>query len=408
MCRSKEIIDYISTSQKSRRLRPQAVSQKEAKCLRKRARVATYSLRFSEVLLAAGKELKAQLQAYDGTYFVRDNLQGQTDELHMNLMPGVEKLGLSLADISRQVRQAYYGEEVQRLPRENGDVKVMVKYPKSLRESLNSLSNFRVRTEDGREVPLLSVVEVELATGMQRIQRRDGERMVQISADLSAELMSDISEDMSDNFLPTLEERHPGLVVLKAGQAESEEYFLNEIISLYTVALFVMYALIAVAFRSYWLPLLIMTAIPFGFMGAVYGHLLFDMSMAMFSYFGIGAATGVVINDNLVLVDYIGRLRERGKSAAESVEEAGVHRFRPILLTTLTTFIGLIPIMAERSIDAEFLKPAVLSLAFGVLFALFVTLFMVPALYCIGEDIRAAISNLRQRIFPSRSASTAP
>jgi multidrug efflux pump subunit AcrB len=162
-----------------------------------------------------------------------------------------------------------------------------------------------------------------------------------------------------------------------------------------------MYALIAVAFRSYWLPLLIMTAIPFGFMGAVYGHLLFGVPMAMFSYFGIGAAAGVVVNDNLVLVDYIGRLRESGKLPFEAVEEAGVHRFRPILLTTVTTFVGLLPIMAERSVDAEFLKPAVLSLAFGVLFALFVTLLMVPAMYCIGEDIRGAVRGLRQRLFSS-------
>jgi multidrug efflux pump subunit AcrB len=297
------------------------------------------------------------------------------------------------------VRQAYYGEEVQRLPRENGDVKVMVKYPSAQRESLQSLQNFRIRTGDGREVPLFSAVEVELATGMQRIQRRDGERMVRITADVSSELLSDISQDMSDNFLPDFSDRYPGLVVLKAGQAEQEEFFLGEVISLYTVALFAMYALIAVAFRSYWLPLLVMTAIPFGFMGAVYGHLLFGVPMAMFSYFGIGAAAGVVVNDNLVLVDYIGRLRESGKLPFAAVEEAGVHRFRPILLTTVTTFVGLVPIMAERSIDAEFLKPAVLALAFGVLFALFVTLLMVPALYCIGEDIKAAVVSLRRWLF---------
>jgi len=356
-----------------------------------------------DILKAASIELKSHLHEYDGAYFVRDNLQGQSDELHMKLLPGAEKLGLTLADISRQVRQAYYGEEVQRLPRENGDVKVMVKYAKALRENLDSLRNFRVRTTDGREVPLLSVVEVELASEMQRIQRRDGERMVSITADVSAELMSDINTDMSDNFLPEFQQRYPGLVVLKAGQAEQEEYFLNEVIQLYIVALFAMYALIAVAFRSYWLPLLIMTAIPFGFMGAVYGHLMFGVSMAMFSYFGIGAAAGVVVNDNLVLVDYISRLREAGQDVASAVEDAAVQRFRPILLTTVTTFIGLMPIMAERSIDAEFLKPAVLALAFGVLFALFVTLLMVPSLYCIGEDIKQKALTLRQTLLPKAS-----
>jgi len=154
------------------------------------------------------------------------------------------------------------------------------------------------------------------------------------------------------------------------------------------IAFFSMYALIAIAFRSYFLPLLVMTAIPFGFMGAVYGHLIFGVSMALFSYFGIGAAAGVVVNDNLVLVDLIGRLREKGSDAVDAVVEAGVTRFRPILLTSVTTFVGLMPIMAERSTDAQFLKPAVLALAFGVAFALFVTLLMVPALYCIGEDIK--------------------
>lgn len=368
----------------------------------------TYVLRHRdlEVLQEASKALRAQLYQYDGTYYVRDNLRGESNELHLKLLPGAEKLGITLADVSRQVRQAYYGEEVQRLPRENGDVKVMVKYSRELRENLNSLRNFRIRTGDGREVPLLSVVEVDVATGLQQIQRQDGERMVQITADMSADLTSDIGQDMTDNFLPEFQARFPGLLVLKGGQAESEEFFLNEVISLYTVALFAMYALIAVAFRSYWLPLLIMTAIPFGFMGAVYGHLMFGVSMAMFSYFGIGAAAGVVVNDNLVLVDYIGRLRETGKSSIEAVVEAGVQRFRPILLTTVTTFVGLLPIMAERSIDAEFLKPAVLALAFGVLFALFVTLLMVPALYCIGEDIRSALTRFRNRLVGTSKATT--
>ena len=221
---------------------------------------------------------------------------------------------MTLAQGSRQGRQADFGEEVQRLPRENGDVKVMVRYPKELRYNLESLNNFRIRTDDGREIPLLSVVEVEVARGVQAIQRRDGERMVRVSAEVGDGLMSDITRDMKDNFLPEFEKRYPELSIGIAGQAEAEEEFLNEILALYAVALFVMYALIAVAFHSYWLPLIIMTAIPFAFMGAVYGHLLFGVSMAMFSYFGIGAAAGVVVNDNLVLVNYIGRLQDEGKS----------------------------------------------------------------------------------------------
>ena len=360
-----------------------------------------------EILRQASIEMKLQLASYEATFFVSDNLQGQSDELHLTLLPGAEMLGLTLGEVSRQVRQAYYGEEAQRLPRENGDVKVMVKYPRELRENLNSLREFRVRTPDGSEVPLLSVVDVELSSGMQRIQRRDGERTVEISADINGEQMSDVTTDMNDNFLPEFQNSYPGLIVLKAGQEEEEEFFLAEVFSLYTIALFAMYALIAVAFRSYWLPLLIMTAIPFGFMGAIYGHMIFGISMAMFSYFGIGAAAGVVVNDNLVLVDYIGRLRSSGQSALEAVEHAAVHRFRPILLTTVTTFVGLMPIMAERSVDAQFLKPAVVALSFGVLFALAVTLLLVPALYCVGEDIRSLLGSTRARFFPRREVSAA-
>ncbi|GAB3289645.1 efflux RND transporter permease subunit [Parahaliea aestuarii] len=348
----------------------------------------TYLLQHRDlaVLRAASTELQAQLHTYSGAYYIRDSLRGESDEIHLQLRPGAEKLGITLAQVSSQVRQAYYGEEVQRLPRENGDVRVMLKYPRELRESLSSLDHFRVRTADGRELPLLSVVDVEVSSGVQRIERRDGERTLQVSADAVPELVSDINRDVQDNFLPQLGERYPGLTILKGGQQETEQDFMQQITSLYLVAAFAMYTLIAIAFRSYALPLLIMTAIPFGFMGAVFGHLLFGIPLALFSYFGIGAAAGVVVNDNLVLVDYIGRLRAQGKDALTAVIEAGVHRFRPILLTTLTTFIGLIPIMAERSTEAQFLKPAVLSLAFGVLFALFVTLLMVPALYLIGED----------------------
>ena len=365
----------------------------------------TYVLqhRDPQQLSAASNDLQSHLRSFDGTFYVRDSQRGESDEILFNLKPGAEKLGITLADVSRQVRQAYYGEEVQRLPRENGDVRVMVKYPMDLRRDLSSLGNFRVRTADGREVPLLSVVDVELSRGVQSIQRRDGERIVSVSADLNHDLISDITKDVKENFLPELEERYPDLKILKGGQQEEEQEFFNEVFALYAVALFAMYALIAVAFHSYWLPLLVMTAIPFGFMGAVFGHLIFGVPMAMFSYFGIGAAAGVVVNDNLVLVDYIGRLRAGGSALRSAIVEAGVSRFRPILLTTVTTFVGLLPIMAERATNAQFLKPAVLSLAFGVLFALFVTLLMVPALYAIGGDCSSAVAKLKRRLSAART-----
>lgn len=341
-----------------------------------------------EDLRVALDSLKDKLRTFSDVYDVRDSLRSSTDEIRMILKPGAEKLGLTLSYVSRQMRQAYFGEEVQRLPREDGDVKVMVRYPGESRRTLESLNNFRVRLADGREIPLLSVVDVEFAPGLKRIERRERQRSAVVSAELKDEVRRDIMKDLDENFFPEWKKENPGVTLGTVGQAEGEARFIREVLSLYLIAFFAMYALIAVAFRSYWEPLLIMTAIPFAFMGAVYGHMAFGASMALFSYFGIGAAAGVVVNDNLVLVDYLNRLREKGMEPMQAIVEAGVARFRPILLTSVTTFVGLTPMMAERSTQAEFLKPTVISLAFGVAFALFVTLFLVPALYGIGVDIQ--------------------
>lgn len=341
-----------------------------------------------ETLLAASKALQAQLSTYDSVFYVRDDLQGESSEMHFTLLPGAEKLGLTLREVSRQVRQAYYGQEVQRLPRENGDVRVMVRYPREARYDLSSLQDFRVRTPSGAEVPLLSVVEVNVESGVKQIKRRERRRAVTVNANMTVDDRHAISEDLDKNFFPQWEKDFPGIQRGAVGQAEGEARFINEVVSLYLIALFMMYWLLAVAFGSYWQPIIIMTAIPFGFMGAIYGHLIFGMSMALFSYFGIGAAAGVVVNDNLVLMDYVNRARERGYDYVAAVLEAGSERFRPIMLTSITTFVGLIPMMAERSVQAQFLHPAVISLAFGVLIAFFVTLYLVPSMYCIGEDIR--------------------
>jgi multidrug efflux pump subunit AcrB len=260
---------------------------------------------------------------------------------------------------------------------------------------------------DGREIPLLAVAEIEYRKGVQRIERRERQRSAVISGELRDDVRNRIDEDLERNFFPQWKRQHPGVSLGQVGEADGEAVFMQEVTSLYLVALFLMYALIAVAFRSYWHPLIIMTAIPFGFMGAVYGHILFGVPMVLFSYLGIGAAAGVVVNDNLVLMDRINQLRARGTSAGEAVIEAAISRFRPILLTSLTTFAGLLPMMAERSIQAQFLLPTVISLAFGVLFAIFVTLFMEPALYMIGEDAAAARARLRAISAPGRAAQAA-
>ncbi len=340
-------------------------------------------------LRAAVEDLKAQLGTYEAAYDITDNLQASQQELRITLKPGAQALGLNLQDVTRQVRQAYYGEEVQRLPREGQDVRVMVRYPEETRSNLDSLQNLRIRTADGGEVPLYTVADTEYAPSIRRITRRDRMRSVTVSAELvgEGEARGDIMKDLEANFFPDWEARYPSVTRGQLGDAESQQEFIQEILVLQLVMLLGMYALLAVAFRSYFQPFLIMTAIPFALAGAYFGHLIFGMPVALFSYFGIGAAAGVVVNDNLVLVDMVNRLRREGMGAYQALVEAGTQRFRPILLTSVTTFVGIMPIMAEQSTQAAFLKPMVVSLAFGVVFALFLTLLMVPALYAVGVDI---------------------
>jgi multidrug efflux pump subunit AcrB len=347
-----------------------------------------------DILRSATTELEDQLRSYEALYDVRNNLEGASEEIRLTLKPGTTKLGLTLAEVNRQVRQAYFGEEVQRLPRMGQDVKVKVRYPVESRRSIESLKNFRIRTTDGREVPLMSVANLEYAPGIKRIQRWNGNRAARVSADLKDNVRDDIMKDLDENFFPKWENRYPGIVRGSVGQAEGEKRFIKEVTGLYFIALFAMYSLLAVAFRSYSQPILIMIAIPFAFIGAVFGHLVMNETMAIFSYFGIAAAAGVVVNDNLVLMDYCNRLRDKGMEPFEAIVKAGVARFRPILLTTVTTIVGLMPMMLERSIQAAFLKPVVVALAFGVFIAFFVTLLLVPAMYAIGVDI----DQLRDRI----------
>lgn len=351
-----------------------------------------------ETLQAAVKDLEKKLMSYDEIYYVINNINSVNDELHIELKPGAEKMGFNLQNVSRQVRQAYYGDEAQRLARPGGDVKVMVRYPLKARRSLDSLQNFYLRSPDGNEVPLMSVVDLKLAPGIKRIQRRDRMRSASVKAGLPDSARKQIQDELDKDFFPEWEERHPGVTRKLSGQAEGQAKFLQEVVSLYLMAFFAMYAVIAIAFRSYFLPLAIMTAIPFAYMGSVFGHYIMDMKMALFSFFGIAAAAGVVVNDNLVLVDYANKLKAKGVDAYHSAVEAATARFRPILLTSLTTIIGLMPLMLDDSLQLQDLKPTVVSLSFGVFFAFFITLFFVPALYGIGEDMHKWFSKMWSRL----------
>ena len=315
----------------------------------------------------------------------------------MTLKPGTEKLGLTLAQVSQQIRNAYFGVEALRIPRSGQDVRVMVRYPKETRQTIESLKDFRVRTADGNEVPLTAIANLEYAPGIKRIARWNGNRAARVSADMKDDVREDIMKDLEDNFFPTWEQQFPGVVRGSIGQAEGQKRFFEELIQLNLIAFFVLYMMLAIAFKSYAQPIAIMIAMPFAFVGAVFAHFAMDMTVGLFSFFGIAAAIGVVINDNLVLMDYYNRLRLRGMDAYEAIVEAGVARFRPIMLTTVTTIIGLVP-----------MKPIVLALAAGVFIAFFVTLILVPSMCAAGADISAFFGRLKVRMFKRNSGLEVP
>ena len=340
-----------------------------------------------DVLKEATADVRTQLAKYDTLFDVGDNLSAAAEEIRIDLKPGAEALGITLADVSTQVRQAYFGEEAQRLARDGEDARVMVRLSRADRENLDSLQNLRIRTPDSRELPLAQVAELSFSPGINRILRRNRIRSARVFAEVIGDTRGEIMQDMNRNFWPDFADRFPTVTRERAGGFQDQQDFFVELNLLAGGALLGMYILLAIAFKSYFQPLLLMTAIPFAYAGAVFGHLVFDVPMAMFSIFGIGAAAGVVINDNLVLVDYVNKRREQGSGAVQALVDAGVSRFRPILLTSITTFVGILPLLAERSINAQFLRPMVVSLGCAVLFAVFVSLLMVPALYAVGTEI---------------------
>ena len=291
----------------------------------------------SEDLISAIDDFMDKLRSYSSTYDVTSSLNSSITEIQIKLKPNAEKLGLTLGEITRQLRQAYYGEEVQKLPRDGEDVRVMVHYPKKLRRSYESLSKFRIRTADGREVPFLSLAEVKQSPGVQKIERINGMISATIKSQVEGDLKSQILSEFRSNFLPEWQKRHPNSSWQLAGEAEGEDEFFAEIQVLVVVAILSMFGILSIAFRSYFLPLLILSALPFGFCGAVVGHIVFGKGLSMISYWGIGAACGVVVNDNLVLVDSINRLKGSGKHILECIVESGVTRFRPIIITSITS-----------------------------------------------------------------------
>ena len=341
-------------------------------------------------LTQAGKELQTRLGEYNGVFDIYNSQGAGGREVLISLKPYASQLGISLGDVARQVRQAFYGEEVQRLQRGADTVKVMVRYPLEDRRSLATLETMHIRTANGESVAINEVADIQLGLGLTAINRIDRDRTVTISADADATKVQsgEVISDLTENYIPELLAKYPGLKFGLGGASEEERELVQRMVIGFVASIFLIYGLLAVPLKSYIQPLIIMSVIPFGFIGAVIGHLLFDVSISMLSIFGLIALAGVVVNDSLILVEFVNRGRSDNDSIDQALLGAGKKRFRAILLTTMTTFVGLLPMLFETSMQAQFVIPMALSLSFGIVFATTITLVLVPCLYRVIYDLR--------------------
>ena len=352
-----------------------------------------------EQLMAAATELQNHLRSYEGVFDITNSALSGGDEIKLSIKPEAEALGISMSSLGRQVRQAFYGEEAQRIQRGREELKVMVRYPIEERRSVADLENMMIRTPTGDEVPFDSVAEVSFGQAYSSIKRLNRTRTVTVSGDIDPLVVEpgQVIRDIGTEYIPQLLESFPGVEYGLEGSSQEEADLIRNLQVATVVALFLIYALIAIPLHSYSLPLVIMSVIPFGAIGAVIGHLVMGMSMSMFSLFGLIALAGVVVNDSLIMIDFINKAREAGKPIRQAVIESGTLRFRAIFLTSVTTAAGLAPILFETSVEAAFVVPTAVSLAFGIVFATVITLFLIPSLYMLQDDGFAWISRLRGR-----------
>ena len=343
-------------------------------------------------LRAVADEAKAKLTQYPGVYDVTHSFREGKPEIKLAIRSSAEALGLSLQDLARQVRQGFYGEEAQRIQRGRDDVRVMVRYPRQERRSLGDLESMRVRTPEGAEVPFSSVARAELGRGFANIRRVDRRRAINVTADVDDAVATsgDILDDLEENFLGTLLAQHPEVRYSLEGEQREQMEAMEGLAWGFLAALFVIYTLMAIPFKSYVQPLIVMTAVPFGIVGAVWGHAFMGLALSMLSMCGVVALTGIVVNDSLVLVSYINTNRRADVPLRKAVQQAGLARFRAIILTSLTTAAGVTPLMLEKSVQAQFLIPMAVALVFGVLFSTVITLVLVPCGYLILEDFSRA------------------
>lgn len=357
------------------------------------------------VLEEAAARLEQSLVSYPGVNDIASNFSRGKKELQIKLRPTARRLGLTEAELGRQLRNSFHGAEALRLQRGRNEVKVMVRYPEEQRHHLHDLEKMRIRLPDGSEMPLLTAAQVTEGRGFTAIHRNDRKRVVNITADVDSRKANagEIIAELQKTIFKELDQDYQGLIIDLEGESRERRESLASMGRGFLLAMLAIYALLAIPFRSYSQPLLIMAAIPFGIVGAIFGHMVMGYDLSIMSMFGIVALTGVVVNDSLLLIDYANSRRQEGISNIKAMIEAGTRRFRPILLTSLTTFFGLSPMILETSTQARFLIPMAISLAFGIMAATGITLLLVPSLYLILEDCRGLVGLEDDHTDPSRS-----
>jgi len=342
-----------------------------------------------KVLEQASGELAAAMEYFPNTIDIDDGFSPGKQQIDFKVRPEAQSLNLHAADIARQVRQSYYGAEAIRQQRGRNEVKVMIRLPKEERVSEFHLEEMILRTPDGGEVPLLEAVTLERGRADTSIERRNGRRVIAVSVDVRPRSQAvQVTEVLNAEILPELSGRYPGLSFSYQGRQADRAESIQSLIRGLLIALIIIYAMLAIPMNSYIQPLVIMTAIPFGLVGAVIGHLIMGYSLSVLSLFGVVALSGVVVNDSLVLIHFANRRRLKGIVAIDAIQDAAIQRFRPIMLTTLTTFGGLAPMIFETSRQARFLIPMAISLGYGIVFATVITLVIVPSVYLIIDDVR--------------------
>ncbi|MFC3033309.1 efflux RND transporter permease subunit [Pseudoalteromonas fenneropenaei] len=348
-----------------------------------------------DVLNAAGRQLIAMLQQEKGLFDISSSIDPESKELQLQLKPVAYDLGLDLSSVANQVGMSFYGGEAQRVIRDGEEVKVMVRYPELQREAIASLKHTVITTPQGKEVMLGDVVELIEKPGISYIRREGGFRTVYVYGNIDEELVEPnaVVERVKKELLPKLLAQFPGVKSELGGSIEEQQAQTNEQIMFFIAGMLIVYILLAVPLKSYSQPLIVMSVIPFSLVGAIWGHFFFGLDLSMMSTFGLIAAAGVVINDSLVMTDYVNQVRKEGMSLKEAVVDAGCARFRAITLTSITTFAGVIPIIFETSLQARFVIPMAVSLGFAVLFATVITLLLVPCLYIILTDVRTFFRN---------------